>query len=166
MLIVHEIQDKRAKKAMVGPSTKEGRSEKKKIARKKIAMRKLLDEMYMWRVVGTEKSVNDPDVRLADSAVKEMLKSGQGPWRAGGAEIYWGRIAHRCRSDLARCHEVLPVLVMEKLRCERWSNRTLAAVQARLGEVGEESGRGLLLKRWHNLLVGVATPVVAFKFGI
>jgi hypothetical protein len=35
MVMVHEIQDKRAKKALLGPSTKEGRGLKKSITRKK-----------------------------------------------------------------------------------------------------------------------------------
>ena len=60
-MMVHEIQDKRSKKALLGPSTKEGRGLKKSIGRKKVSMHKQLKEMYLWKVIGTGKSIHDSD---------------------------------------------------------------------------------------------------------
>ena len=90
MVMVHEIQDKRAKKALLGPSTKEGRGLKKSITRKKTAMHKRLDEMYLWKIIGTDKTMSDPGVRLTEAEVKEMLKSGVAPWSSSNTSgIYW-----------------------------------------------------------------------------
>jgi len=162
MLTVHEIQDKRAKKTLLGPSTKEGRREKKAIGRKKAAMMKLLDERALWMVLGTDKSINS--VRLSDEDVKQMLRTGEGPWSSGGSELYWGRIVHRCRSDIARCKEELPVLQIEKARLQRWASRTCTAVDARWAIVGEECGQGILLRRWRKLLGRIMTQITNLKW--
>ena len=149
--MVHEIQDKRVKKLQAGPSTKDGRGLKKRIGRKKAALYKLLDELYLWKVIGTDQSVDDH--RLPDTVVKEMLKTGQGPWQAGvGAAMYWGKLASRCEADLARIAETLPVLFAEKRRAELYVSRTLSAINVRLVAVGEGSGRGILLCRWKKLM--------------
>lgn len=164
-MMVHEIQDKRSKKALLGPSTKEGRGLKKSIGRKKVSMHKQLKEMYLWKVIGTGKSIHDSDVQLNDEAIKEMLRTGIAPWSDSEMSgIYWGRVASRCKADLARCHEELPKLRVEKERCRRWVNRTLSAVRTSLLVAGEGSGRGILLKRWEKLLEGLNDELKALKW--
>lgn len=165
MVMVHEIQDKRAKKALLGPSTKEGRGLKKSITRKKTAMHKRLDEMYLWKIIGTDKTMSDPGVRLTEAEVKEMLKSGVAPWSSSNTSgIYWGRMAYRCQSDLARCEEELPILVVEKDRVKRWAQRNLDAVHTKLAEEGKDSGKGILLCRWESLLLGLVEEVNALSW--
>ena len=157
MVMVHEIQDKRAKKTLVGPSTREGRGLKKAISRKKTMMRKRLDEMYLWKVLGTGMTIHDPGVRLSDAEVKEMLKTGVAPWStSNSSDAYWGRMAYRCHSDLARCFEELPILEVEKARCFAWAQRNLGVVHLRIDEEdGSGSGQEFLLKRWARLLSGL-----------
>lgn len=160
---MHDIVAKRAQKAVVGPSTKDGKRIKKLIARRKIAMLKLLDQMYLWKVVETQHNIADH--KLSDVDIKEMLKSGEGPWETGaGAYLYWGRLALRCSADLMRCQEELPDLVLQKGRLRRWVERTLHTVELRIVEVGESSGKGILLGRWKKLLVGLQAEVLAFKW--
>ena len=163
MLTVHEIIDKKLKRKMAGPTTKVGQGLKKSVRRKKLGMLKLLNELYLWKVIGTDQSVDQH--RLPDAAVKEMLKTGEGPWQTGvGAAIYWGKLAHRCQSDIARCLEEMPVLGVEKLRLERWAARAVRAVDARVQVVGEGCGQGILLGRWKKLLVGLSDQLIALKW--
>ena len=165
MVIVHEIQDKRAKKSLVGPSTKEGRGLKKSIGKKKAAMHKRLNEMYLWKVIGTSQTINCPGVRLSDSDVKEMLKTGVAPWSGVNTSgAYWGRLAHRCEADYARCKEELPILAVEKDRCYRWAQRNLASVHTKMDEVGVDSGEGILLKRWASMLSSLIVELNALEW--
>ena len=163
MLIVHEIQDKRVKKMQAGPSTKDGRGLKKSIGRRKAAMYKILDELYLWKVIGTDESVDDH--RLSDAVVREMMKTGQGPWQAGGgAAIYWGKLGCRCKADWARCAEEFPILITEKMRVGWWATRTLRAIDVRLDVVGEGSGQGILLGRWKKIVGGLGDQVEALNW--
>jgi hypothetical protein len=166
MVMVHEIQDKRAKKALLGPSTKDGRGLKKSIGRKKAAMRKRLDEMYLWKIIGVAgKTIHDPGVRLSEAEVKEMLKTGVAPWSSSNTTgIYWGRMANRCLSDLTRCKEELPILLIEKQRCLLWVERNFSAVHMRKDEVGADSGKGILLSRWVSLLNNLSEELDALKW--
>ena len=163
-LAVHEIQDKRAKKTAVGPSTKEGRGLKKSIGRRKAAMMKLLDERSMWMVVGTDGSVDEH--RLDNDSVKAMLRTGEGPWESAGAgsDLYWGKLAFRCTNDLARCLEELPDLDVQKKRVGQWAARTLRAVEGRLEQVGEGSGQGILLGRWKKIIDGIVLELGSLKW--
>ncbi len=150
-MAVHEIQDKRLRKTLAGPSTKEGKGLKKSIGRSKAAMLKLLAQLYLWKVLGTDARVEAH--AMTPEAVKAMLKTGEGPWEAGtGAAIYWGKLAHRCRSDLERCQEELLVLCVEKRRLGQWAVLTLEAVARSVEVVGAGSGKGFLLGRWKKLV--------------
>jgi hypothetical protein len=160
---VHEIQDKRLRKALVGPSTKEGKSLKNNIRRRKEALHKLLDQLYLWKVVGTEECVEAH--KMTDDAIKDMLRTGEGPWVAGvGAAIYWGKLAHRCQSDLARCKEEVVVLHVEKRRLGEWVALTLEAIQRRVQVVGEDSGRGVLLGRMKRVVEKLSLELSQLKW--
>ena len=160
---MHDIVAKRAQKIAAGPSTKDGKRLKKLLARRKLAMLKLLDQMYLWKVVETQSNIADH--RMSDVAVKEMLKNGEGPWETGaGAHLYWGRLALRCTADMMRCKEELPDLLVQKGRLQRWAERTLHVVQLRIVVVGESSGKGIPLGQWKKLLVGLLAEVHAFKW--
>jgi hypothetical protein len=160
-LAVHEIQDKRFKKTAAGPSTKEGRSLEKSMGRRRAAMMKLLDERCIWKVVGTNSSIEQH--RPNDEDVKQMLRSGEGPGQSGaGVELYWGKLAHRCTSDLARCKEELPDQVVQQRRLRQWAERTLIADEGRLEVVS--SGQAILLGRWKKLLNGLLEQLNALTW--
>lgn len=177
--IVQEIRGKEhtATLELIGPSTKAGRAIKKKIGQKKEAMFKLLDEMYMWKTVGNTSKIDDH--RMSPAAVKDMLSTGEGPWQTGiGAAMYWGKVALRCTSDLSRCREELPNLLVEKERLRRWGNRTLLAVKAklvdeRIVDEGSEnevfsnqlsSGEKILLCRWEAKCLGMLSDLDKLKW--
>ncbi len=113
-LAVHEIQDHRIEKRLQGASTTRGQSIKKRIGRRKAALLKLLNQLYLWKVIGTTESVEVH--RMTTEAVSKMLETGEGPWgeEGIGQEIYWGKLAYRCRSDLERCKEELKKLSVER----------------------------------------------------
>lgn len=152
-LTVHDIQMKRARKAEVGPSTKDGRRLKKNIIRTKKALEKLLDQRAMWLTVGVEE-VNEADHHLGADAIKAMLRSGEMPWVSSGAgmELYLGKLAYRCISDLRRCFEAVSDLRVQKNRLSLWLDRTSTAIGMRLGKVEEGSGHYILLSRWNILI--------------
>jgi hypothetical protein len=153
----------RVRKDLAGPSTKEGKGLKKGLGRRKVAMLKLLDQLYLWMVIGTDRRVEEH--KMTPEAVKAMLKTGEGPWEAGtGAAIYWGKLAHRCRSDLARCEEELLVLCVEKRRLGQWAVRTLEAVERRIEVVGAGSGKGFLLGRWKKMILELELQLERLKW--
>jgi hypothetical protein len=157
---VHEIRALRVAKGRAGYSTKDGVRLKKTTGRRKVAMMKLLDERCMWMVLGTAGSIDDH--RMDQEAVKKMLQEGKGPWVAGaetGTSLDWGKLALRCTNELARCTEEAPDLLVQKRRLEGWAKRTLSMVEKRLGEVRGDSGKGILLGRWRNLLKGIIDEV-------
>jgi len=126
----------------------------------KLVMNKLLDERALWKILGTDTPIDS--VRLSEESVKTMLRTGESPWGiSGGSEIYWGKIVHRCRSDIKRCEEELPILEVEKSRCDMWAQRTMVAIEARLTDEGgpQGSGKGILLQRWKDLLMGIASQI-------
>ena len=58
-----------------------------------------------------------------------------------------------------RCREEVPDLQAQKDRLGRWARGTLQAVEERLVEVGEGTGKGILLKRWKKLLMSILNEV-------
>ena len=151
---MHDIQLKRARKAEAGPSTKDGRRLKKNISRTKKALEKVLDQRAMWLTVGAANAEVEDDHRLGVDAVKSMLRSGEMPWAASGVgmELYLGKLAHRCTSELRRCIEEVANLRNEKDRLSQWLLRTSKAVGDRLQNVEEGSGIFILLNRWNDLI--------------
>lgn len=104
------------------------------------------------------------DMAAFDSAGASLF---EGPWGISGAsDIYWGRIVHRCRSDIKRCEEEMPILQVEKIRCDMWVKRTVIAIEMQLVEQGgpQGSGKGMLLKRWKDLLESIASQIAKLKW--
>ena len=67
-------------------------------------------------------------------------------------ELYLGKIAYRCTSDLSRCFEAVSDLRVQKNRLSLWLDRTSTAIGMRLDEVEEGSGHSILLHRWNGLV--------------
>ena len=120
--------------------------------------------MYLWQSVGTDANIDD--LRMPPEAVKEMLKSGVGPWQlvgGVGAKLYWGRLFHTCESNLKRCSEEVCVLSVEKGRLGQWIELTLSSVEKRGLEVAG-SGKGILLSRWKLMLDSMKVQLAALKW--
>ena len=99
------------------------------------------------------------DMAAFDSAGASLF---EGPWGISGAsDIYWGRIVHRCRSDIKRCEEEMPILQVEKIRCDMHVGSGMQLVEQG-GPQG--SGKGMLLKRWRDLLESIASQIAKLKW--
>ena len=126
----------------------------------------LLEGMYLWMVMGSDKSVEE--VRLTDDEVRELLVSGEGPWRGPwqgmGQGIYWGKLYHRCSNDLARCEEEVHDLGVEKLRLMMWLESILMKVVNTIATLEKGTGRCILLGRWEARLKAMRKELSDLKW--
>lgn len=169
-----EINDIRLKKLAAGASTKDGKRLKKQTQRKKKTMHTLLEELYIWKFLEPVKpgttNVKIDDFRLDEASVKHMLKSGQPPWGGHSASTaeYWGRLAHRCKNDLARCNEELPDLHIQRTRLKLWLQDVIMKIKKIVVIPGSVevsvTGRSILLCQKLNQMEALLKELVALKW--
>ena len=127
----HHWRDERVKAGVAGVESKNVMG---KIKNARCEVDKLLSELYIWTVVGTDDS---PDtVSLTSDVVDKMFADGSMPWDedADGTHLYLGRKFHFHASTRDRCDEELVRIPIEKRRLGNWLQDSLAIIDSALIE--------------------------------
>lgn len=127
----HHWRDERVKAGVAGIESK-GVLSKIKTARANVD--KLVSELCIWTVVGTEDSPET--VALSSDIVDKMFAEGEMPWDedAEGSHLYLGRKFCFDDSTRERCEEELARIPIETRRLANWLKDSLGIIESALIE--------------------------------